>query len=203
MQPSFCYWFNSSALRQKWRGREITWDWFSSAPWRATPRIALTPCIIPNELIVASTLNTSALLSTHNKKPFNPSHVFTLLGKLALDSSHNGQTHAEVRALSLNFPEHLQKKKKSTFYFYKVFMLSEPLPETISSFRGSDGRKRKWLSDTADSRVIWLKPQRVCLSFTNAGAQLELRDQWTGPRRVDLASLHSNQGLLIYAQAGL
>lgn len=148
--------------------------------------------------------NTSALLCTQETPliphTFSPSRGNLLY--LALDSSHNGQTHAES-GLWYGISQSTCIKKVHLLLLQSLYFEQTPACDNILVQRQRWEEEEVTQRHTADSRVIWFKPRRVCLLFTNAGAQLELRDQWTGPRRVDLASLHSNQGLFIYAQAGL
>lgn len=123
--------------------------------------------------------NTSALLSTQKKKTLIPHTFLPSRGHLlylALDSSHNGQTHAES-GLWYGISQSTCIEKVHLLLLQSLYFEQTPACDNILVQRQRWEEEEVTQRHTADSRVIWFKPRRVCLLFTNAGAQLELRDQ--------------------------
>lgn len=59
---------------------------------------------------------------------------------------------------------------KFTFYFFKVFILSNSLSAIIFLFKSSDGWKRKWVSDTPLTVVIFGESRMESASYSQTQA---------------------------------
>lgn len=70
----------------------------------------------------------------------------------------------------LKFPRALLPLGRFTFYFYKVFILSKPPSAIISLFKSSDGRKRKWVSDTPLTVVLFGESRKESVSYSQTQA---------------------------------
>lgn len=186
---------------------------FTSAPWRATPPTARTPYVMPNALIERKvTIFTFLSHYKQNKLSLIACQtVFFLFRDIYLTrhSYNNAKTFEEHRPSSV-IPSALAQKSSPLLKIKSLFWANPPsvrisLLKDRDFLRG-DGEKEEdtpWHTLTSVVLMGWSRGESAAYSQTQAPKlDWKLRDQWAGPRRVDLASLHSNQGPFVYAWTG-